>query len=163
MAPLRARMVLEQAQKNGWKKGVELGVLRGDTFRFLSKFLDMTGVDLWTPQIGMDAIEGGVSYKEHDLEGYYAALSLDYGDRLLRMDTAEAAKLFPDDHFDFVFIDADHTYEGVKRDIEAWRPKVKNFMGHDYDHPDFPGVKRAVDEFFRVRRLKDRVWLAEHP
>jgi predicted O-methyltransferase YrrM len=53
---------------------------------------------------------------------------------------------------DFVFIDADHSYEGCKADIEAWFPKVKPgglLSGHDYDNPDFPefGVKRAVDEF----------------
>jgi predicted O-methyltransferase YrrM len=50
--------------------------------------------------------------------------------------------------FDFVFIDADHSYEAVKRDITLWRPKVKPggwLCGHDLDKPHW-GVRRAVEE-----------------
>lgn len=47
-----------------------------------------------------------------------------------------------------VFIDADHTYEACKEDIEAWWPHVAPggvLIGHDYH--SFPGVKKAADEF----------------
>lgn len=70
---------------------------------------------------------------------------------ILRMHSSRAAEKVDDASLDFVFIDADHSYEGCKADIEAWAPKVKSggyLCGHDYDHPikvDF-GVKRAVDE-----------------
>jgi predicted O-methyltransferase YrrM len=53
--------------------------------------------------------------------------------------------------FDFVFLDAMHTYEDVKSDIERWWPRVRNggtMAFHDYGHHDFPGVKQAVDERF---------------
>ena len=36
---------------------------------------------------------------------------------------------------DLVFLDADHSYEGVKRDLQAWRATVKSggwISGHDY-------------------------------
>jgi len=70
-----------------------------------------------------------------------------------RMDSVAAAAKFPNYFFHFVFIDADHSYEGCLRDIMAWLPKVQRggfISGHDYDNPDYPqfGVKRAVDEFF---------------
>jgi len=47
-----------------------------------------------------------------------------------------------------VFIDADHTYEGVKTDI-AWarKTRVPIISGHDYCDVH-PGVRRAVDEAF---------------
>ena len=48
----------------------------------------------------------------------------------------------------FVFIDADHRYEAVKADIEAWRPIVKHggiLSGHDFH---WPGVEQAVREIF---------------
>lgn len=67
-------------------------------------------------------------------------------------DSAEQAEAFQDCAFDFVFIDADHSYEGVKNDIEAWYPKLKpsGFIGgHDYANKGEPcgmEVKRAVDE-----------------
>ena len=69
----------------------------------------------------------------------------------MRARSVEAAKAITDGSLDFVFIDADHSYEGCKADIEAWLPKVKprGFIGgHDYDNAEFPmfGVKRAVDE-----------------
>jgi Methyltransferase domain len=69
------------------------------------------------------------------------------------MDSKEAAAYVPDGSLDFVFIDADHSYEGCKADIQAWLPKLKPsgfISGHDYDNTDFPcfGVKQAVDEIF---------------
>lgn len=54
---------------------------------------------------------------------------------------------------DVVFIDADHSYEGVMLDLDAWWPIVAPdglFCGHDYHL--FPGVKRAVDEWFAVKQ-----------
>ena len=60
----------------------------------------------------------------------------------------EAAKRFDDEYFDFVFIDADHSYECVKKDIEAWLPKVRVggvMAGDDFGHH---GVRKAVKEVF---------------
>jgi hypothetical protein len=64
----------------------------------------------------------------------------------------DAVTGFGDDLFDFVFIDADHSYEGCKADIESWALKIRPgglLGGHDYNNTDFPefGVTRAVDEF----------------
>lgn len=47
----------------------------------------------------------------------------------------EAANKFMDESVDFVFVDADHQYESVKKDIMAWYPKIKHggiIAGHDY-------------------------------
>ena len=55
---------------------------------------------------------------------------------------------FADSSLDFVYIDGDHTYNGVLADILAWRPKIKPdgvMGGDDFDHP---GVIRAVAEQF---------------
>lgn len=46
----------------------------------------------------------------------------------------EAAKQFEDESVDVVYIDADHSYESVVNDIEAWLPKIKQggiIAGHD--------------------------------
>ena len=45
-----------------------------------------------------------------------------------------------------VFIDGNHTYEHVKRDIEIWSKKSRLLLGHDYGYPGYPGVQQAVDE-----------------
>jgi len=65
--------------------------------------------------------------------------------------STEVAKEFDDSYFDFVYIDANHSYEAVLADLEAYAPKVKErgfLCGHDYIglNPIF-GVQEAVDEF----------------
>lgn len=72
---------------------------------------------------------------------------------VVSMSTAQASTLFKCGTFDLVFIDADHSYEGVKEDIVLWRGLVKEggwLGGHDYLNidPRFEGVNRAVDELF---------------
>jgi predicted O-methyltransferase YrrM len=69
--------------------------------------------------------------------------------RVIRARTHEAVTRFPDEYFDFVYIDASHRYEDVRQDIEDWWPKVKTggmLAGHDYLNQ----VKRAVNERFPV-------------
>jgi predicted O-methyltransferase YrrM len=50
--------------------------------------------------------------------------------------THEHATTQSDLSVDLLFIDADHSYKGVKRDFDAWFPKVKNggvICFHDYN------------------------------
>lgn len=68
----------------------------------------------------------------------------------IRLPSVEASKLYDDNSLDFVFIDANHTYEFIRDDIKVWYPKVKKggiLAGHDYVLEVCPGVVRAVDEF----------------
>ena len=66
-----------------------------------------------------------------------------------------AAECFEDGYFDFIYIDADHNYTAVLRDIQCWWPKLRNngiIAGHDYNLEDFVGwesrgVRKAVTEF----------------
>ena len=70
-----------------------------------------------------------------------------------RARSVEAAASLSDESLDWVYIDADHSYEGVKRDLEAYFRVVKpgGFLaGDDYAQPDKwfgQGVTQAVDEF----------------
>lgn len=70
-------------------------------------------------------------------------------------------KQFADHYFDFVYIDADHSYDSVKRDIYNYLPKVKSngiVAGHDFHLDD---VKRAVTETFGKPHnvFKDNSWI----
>lgn len=149
------------ARQYGWKVGAEIGVLEGRTIAYLTAMgIAMIGVDLWKPLHGAEE-----TYEEHDLEGYFRDLVEALRDKdatLLRMDTVVAANLVKDGALDFVFIDADHTYEGVKRDIAAWTPKVRDggaVMGHDYDRKD--SVAKAVDEVFpEIIEGPNKCWMA---
>ena len=88
-----------------------------------------------------------------------------YQDRVLvvRRDSLTASDRFHADTFDMAYLDAGHTYKEVKADIEAWFPLVEKhgiIAGHDYDDPQFPGVKEAVDEFFGadIVNSENHVW-----
>lgn len=68
----------------------------------------------------------------------------------IRMRSCDASKLYEDDSIDFIFVDGDHSYEGVLSDLENWFPKLKlggTIVGHDYGNENHPGLKKAADEF----------------
>jgi predicted O-methyltransferase YrrM len=72
-----------------------------------------------------------------------------------------AAKNFKDGSVDVIFIDAGHSYEAVKNDIQNWLPKMKSnsiIAGHDYTAA-WPGVIKAVDEFFgKPDKVENSCW-----
>jgi predicted O-methyltransferase YrrM len=66
----------------------------------------------------------------------------------------EAALNYEDESLDFVFIDAGHDYESVKKDLIAWLPKIKPngiIAGHDYYHKP---VSDAVHEIIGLENIK---------
>lgn len=80
-----------------------------------------------------------------------------YGDKavILRGKSVEMAKKIPDNSLGLVYIDCDHSYQGVKMDIEAYWPKLVNggiMAFHDYENNSY-GVKRAVEEFALQNKL----------
>ena len=72
----------------------------------------------------------------------------------------QAADNFNNKDVDVIFIDAGHSYEAVKKDIEAWLPKMKPngiIAGHDYN--SWSGVKKAVDEKFgQPHKIENDCW-----
>jgi predicted O-methyltransferase YrrM len=59
---------------------------------------------------------------------------------------------------DMVFIDGEHTYEAVKKDIISWMPFVVPgglLCGHDYF--DSPDVRKAVTELI-PNRIENSIW-----
>lgn len=75
--------------------------------------------------------------------------------------SARAAGRYFTESLDAVFIDGDHSYEGVTSDIKAWLPKIKKdgiIAGHDFDRPE---VRRAVLNYFAEGdvRVDGRCWI----
>jgi predicted O-methyltransferase YrrM len=78
-------------------------------------------------------------------------------------------RAFPEAHFDWIYIDADHSFAGVSRDAEAAASKVKPggyLIFNDFAHMDPElgayGVHRAVVDF-AVARQWPFAWLAYEP
>lgn len=159
--------------------GVEIGVLRGDyskmileewkngklylvdTWRHISEYIDMNGRnDEYHYECMIQTAKNIKPYQDRA--------------NMIRMGSVDASKLFPDEYFDFIYIDADHSYEAVKKDLEVWWPKIKRggiFSGDDFIPEDGDiwlvnnsdgssqyagkfGVRKAVTEFSNKNGLK---------
>jgi SAM-dependent methyltransferase len=69
----------------------------------------------------------------------------------LRSNSKNIHPYFLNKSLDAIMLDGDHRYEGLKSDIINFLPKMKvhgKMYGDDYGHPDFPGIKQAVNEMF---------------
>jgi hypothetical protein len=91
--------------------------------------------------------DGGLRYKiaQDNLTKY-----LNNRCQFLIGDSFEVSKGIEDNTVDIIYIDGDHSYNGIKRDFEAWMPKVRVggiVSGHDYKNKLRCGVKRFVDEY----------------
>lgn len=158
--------------------GIEIGVAHG-------KFSE-----IWIPSCNLKNVFLVDSWKEYGEGEYMDGNNFDqieqdkryklvlkkmkkYGNRVtvIRKESLEAVKDFIDGFFDFIYIDANHEYKWVKRDLEAWYPKLKVkglFAGHDYlnktgnkknrfGESSVCGVKQAVDEFCHKIKTKPSV------
>lgn len=158
--------------QNDWQVGVELGVYRGENFKYLIENcpnLKLTGVDLYESQPennGPEKWTPGENGHKWDHNQYYQDMlnfCKKYSNRaeIIKDYTTQASKKFEENSLDFVFIDADHGYEGCLRDIREWAPLVKPggyIIGHDIH---FPTVKQAVTEYFGQDSWKeedDFIW-----
>ena len=64
----------------------------------------------------------------------------------IKLSSEEASYTFKDKSLDFIYIDAAHDYDAIKKDILFWKNKVKNngfIAGHDFV---ISGVSKAVVE-----------------
>lgn len=140
---------------------IELGVGHGrgiamllELARQLNKHFRVVGIDTFidTPE----NLEAG--YSQLSPEKVYACLTAvgatpdQY--ELIASDSAEAATLFDAVHY--VFQDADHTYDGLTRDLRFWWPKIipGGFMGgHDWD---FVCIREAVRAMFPQAVIYDQ-------
>ncbi len=71
---------------------------------------------------------------------------------ILRLKSEDAASRFADGSLDYVYIDGEHSYEGVTRDLTHYFPKIKAgglLIGDDYG---WSGVGPAVQEFLALHR-----------
>lgn len=156
----------ELLKDKGSIKGLEIGCDKGVTTTFLLEALPkitLYGVDPYTNYIDWN---NHVLYERADTHKFLISQTVKYGDRfkLIRKTSDEAVADFPDNYFDFIFIDGLHTYDQVKKDCENFYPKVKEgglFSGHDFMLIE--GVHRAVTEFAEsklaaINTTKHDVW-----
>lgn len=136
-------------KKHNISSMVEVGVRDGrTTFHLLDK----------NPNLKIIAIDKSIKLF------YNNEVKEKYGTRLIPIEaySNQAAKNIPNESQELIFIDADHSYEWVKNDIETYSPKLKKgfwLTGHDID---YSGVKKAVTEKIKYYEVAtNNVWLTK--
>lgn len=117
----------------------EIGVFEGKHFwRLIQHHPQLAvAVDMWLND-GVPA-HNDVAYPQEELDRaerqFRAGMRTWPGVEILSLYSEQASWRFPDETFDFVYIDADHTHEGCLNDLRCWYPKVKRsrfLVGDDY-------------------------------
>jgi len=143
----------------------EVGVLQGD---FSKRILQITKpkilhlIDAWKVTTGeiYKTTPLVLEQDQNKMDGKYEKVlkrfrfEIENGQVILEKGySQEILKKFEDNYFDWVYIDANHTYEFVKRDLETSYPKIKHggfITGDDYGYEGKwwnENTTKAVDGF----------------
>lgn len=145
--------------------GCELGVCKGFTLRY---FFDLApeiskvyAIDSWTSymdwwgQVTQNMVDSWRNDAMDLLKPYMDKIEI------LEMDSVKAANHISDHSLDYIFIDGDHSYQAVVRDLDNYWNKVKSggiFAGHDWNLSD---VNRAVNEFRQKNNITSEIKFTE--
>ncbi len=139
--------------------GVEVGVWRGDfSIPFKQRWLGqkLYLVDPWMKLDDYDDIRCDM-FDEKDYE-YVLKQTQRFGATVeMVQSTSEEAAIFLPNNLDFVYIDANHSYEHTLQDLNLWWPKMKKggiLAGHDMFNEAHPEVHKAVFEFAETNKLE---------
>ena len=119
--------------------GVEVGTFKGEYSKEILQRWNGTlfMVDVWD-DLGKEYVDS--SNHKNFINGVYGECMNNikgFEDRgiMVRAKSSIASTFFEDNSLDFIYIDANHSYDYVKEDLSLWFPKLKKggwFMGHDY-------------------------------
>lgn len=148
--------------------GCEVGVLRGNFSKHLLKHWNCKKlhlVDAWETYTEYDE-----RFHEHKDNYNYTLNHLkEYEERVVfnKGFSHVVVTNFDDAMFDFIYIDANHSYEGCKQDLNVYWNKLKPggiIMGDDYHLEPIEtvnfgkgncifGVNKAVNEFIKEKKI----------
>lgn len=136
----------------GFKRGAEIGVKRGEySYEICNGMpgVELKCIDPYLPgaKYGWDLVEGFVTIARKKLSGFNAEF-------IRKTSRHASAEDIPKWSLDFVYIDADHSFNQVMQDVIIWSDRVRPggvVSGHDYDNPD---VKAAVDTYTKIHECE---------
>jgi hypothetical protein len=112
----------------------EIGVWRGEFSARLIKYRaprELHLIDPWKFDSRFPGrLYGGMGAKSQaDMDAIMSSVAYRFSNNkrvvIHRGVSLEVAKNFPDDYFDYVYVDGDHSYEGALADLNAWFTKLK--------------------------------------
>lgn len=154
-----------------YKICAEIGVQHGDFSRHLlnSNLEKLYLIDCWQHQTKyVDVANVQQQYQDEIYNSVITKFKNDKRVQIIKGFSLSVCREFPINYFDFVYLDSDHSYDHISKEIKKWYKKVKPggmIAGHDYvdgiiNNTEF-GVKKAVDEF--ISRKNKKLYVCEEP
>jgi hypothetical protein len=141
---------------------IEIGCRWGGTFVLTTEYLKM--FNTLTKSVAVDIIDSPVAD--------YCSLNKETAFIKMNSRDLEFNNYMKQNKFDLIFIDGDHSYEGVKNDYEISKNSGKIFVFHDIVNYVCPGVVSFWNElksnesetyrFFEFTEQYDEVWNNTH-
>ena len=161
--------ILEQLAKNS--KLVEVGVWKGDFSKQIWNISNpnlLVLVDSWTFDEKVRGCAPQVNGEEPLNQNFFNQAKKDTYKKfenfqnvhILDLNSLDASSNYEDNFFDYIYIDAEHTYEAVSSDLKAWYPKLKKngtLFGDDYywrEEDDTLSLHIAYQEFIKKNHIK---------
>ncbi len=153
----------------------EIGVCWGEFSRVILKIVQPKELHLIDPwRFQADPLFARSLYGSHrakgqdDVDVRYLHVLKRFSKRqnvqIHRSSSLDCVQSFPDNYFDWIYVDGDHRYEAVMKDLALFYSKVKlgGFVaGDDYARKKTnwtqDGVTRAVDDILAQGRLYEKV------
>jgi hypothetical protein len=136
--------------------GVEIGTKFGDNALSILKMLPMKRLYLVDPYYTSYKEDGKIVDIPQDAFNIAKGKICKFPQAKFIIKTSDEACKVIHEKLDFVYIDGNHTYEYVKRDITNYYPLIKLgglIGGHDYTK-GFNGVIKASNEFAKENNLE---------
>lgn len=151
----------KQAQKIKNGKFIEIGVYQGASLLSIADILKnnktkVYAIDPWE----LNSEEIGYQYQNKEFmtksRKLFESINQKYklGIEIIQDMSQYCSGRFKDNSIDMVFLDGDHTFITVLKELELYWPKVKKggmIAGDDYT---WESVKQAVDKFSKDKMLK---------
>jgi hypothetical protein len=132
---------------------VEIGSYQGEsTTIFSNNFKNslIFAVDIWVNNYDESEVIINTNNPK-DVENNFDIITKNYNNIIkIKLSSEKFSNIISDNSIDFVYIDGDHSYDGVTLDIVKWKNKVKHggyIGGHDYVENRHDLIKAVKENF----------------
>lgn len=147
--------------------GIEIGTSCGEsTHNFLASCPNIKKLYTIDPYQEFEDWIGTITQETVDKQREIAQSNLEqFGDRveMIRSTSKDALERFENMQFDFIFVDGDHSFDGVLLDCRLYYPLLKKkglFCGHDYGH--LAAVTNAINTFRQEQNIPSMIMNVEN-
>ena len=151
---------------------VEVGVWQGNFSKIIYDFCkpkELVLVDMWKYDNRVRGCAPQVDGQEPISQNFFDEAYIKTKNRfanhqnvkILKKSSKEASKFYNNNYFDYIYIDAEHSYQAVYEDLTSWFPKLKKngyIFGDDYywrEEDNTFSLQNAYQDFIKKNDIKN--------